>query len=129
MKSLLVSSVLPTEIILIDNNCSDQTIKLARACLEGSRVNLVIVKESRQGVRFARVTGCKQATSDVIINIDADSEVNPQMLQKLTEAVNWPPKDYGSHSTKTAAASSLVEFSRSSNLPRISKDRVTGSQV
>ena len=56
------------EIIVVDNNCTDNTVKLARR-FQGVK----IIKESRQGLIAARNAGMDYATGDVIARIDVDS--------------------------------------------------------
>jgi len=60
---------IPHEIIVIDNDCTDNTASIAEK--EGVRV----IKETRKGVVFARQTGYENASYDFIANIDADSRL------------------------------------------------------
>ena len=57
------------EIIVIDNNCTDNTANIALE--EGVRV----ITEKRKGVVFARQAGYENAMYDLIANIDADSKL------------------------------------------------------
>lgn len=61
-------SILPERVIVVDNNCSDNTVQIAK------RYPFVkVVRESRQGISFARNTGFDAVTSDIIARIDADT--------------------------------------------------------
>jgi glycosyltransferase involved in cell wall biosynthesis len=60
---------IPYEIIVVDNNCTDKTVKIAE--LELAKV----VKETRKGVVYARQAGYEVATGWLIANIDADSKI------------------------------------------------------
>ena len=57
------------EIIVVDNNCSDNTVKIARE--EG----VIIVSEKQKGVVFARQKGYESSQYELIANIDADSRL------------------------------------------------------
>ncbi|HEU5004800.1 MAG TPA: glycosyltransferase family 2 protein [Candidatus Saccharimonadales bacterium] len=67
LKSLESQTVKPFEIIVVDNNCTDKTAKIAR--LHGARV----IKEKKQGLIAARNAGMAVARGEVIARIDADS--------------------------------------------------------
>ena len=57
------------EIIVVDNNCTDNTAAIA--CEEGA----IVVVEQRKGVVFARQAGYEAAQYELIANIDADSRL------------------------------------------------------
>ena len=57
------------EIIVVDNNCTDQTVLIAMQ--EG----VTVVSERQKGVVFARQKGYETAQYDLIANIDADSRL------------------------------------------------------
>lgn len=66
-----VQSVSPTEVIIVDNNCTDKTIEIALAY-----PFVRVIVESRQGRGFARTAGFNSVKSDIIGRIDADSRIN-----------------------------------------------------
>jgi glycosyltransferase involved in cell wall biosynthesis len=57
------------EIIVVDNNCTDQTVLIAMQ--EG----VTVVSERQKGVVFARQKGYETAKYNLIANIDADSRL------------------------------------------------------
>ena len=57
------------EIIVVDNNCSDDTAKIA------NEEQVTVIEEKRKGVVFARQAGYENAKGDLIANIDADSKI------------------------------------------------------
>ena len=63
------SSLPHYEIIVVDNNCTDQTVLIAMQ--EG----VTVVSERQKGVVFARQKGYKTAQYNLIANIDADSRL------------------------------------------------------
>lgn len=65
------------EVLIVDNNCTDNTIALAK------QFNVQIVTEQRQGVVYARDAGFDAATGDVIGRIDADTLLDPDWTTRL----------------------------------------------
>ena len=63
------SSLPHYEIIVVDNNCTDQTVLIAMQ--EG----VTVVSERQKGVVFARQKGYETAQYSLIANIDADSRL------------------------------------------------------
>jgi len=59
----------PHEIIVVDNNCTDNTVFVAM------QEEVTIVSEKRKGVVFARQKGYETSKYDLIANIDADSRL------------------------------------------------------
>lgn len=69
------------EVILVDNNCTDRTVAIART-FPGVR----IVKETRQGTTRARERGRMHARGAVLAFLDADSIPPPHWL---STALPW----------------------------------------
>jgi len=67
----------PDEIIVVDNNCRDKTIAIAK------KFRVKIVKEKRQGIAFARNKGFDCAKGDIIVRCDADTIVPPDWIKKI----------------------------------------------
>ena len=60
--------IMPNEVIVVDNNSTDNTVTIAK------KYDFVtVVNETRQGVRFANEMGMDLAKSDIIARIDADT--------------------------------------------------------
>lgn len=74
------------EVILVDNNSTDNTVKIARKYFPLVR----IVPESKQGVIFARIRGIKEAKGAIISFTDADSIVPKFWLSKIVKAEENP---------------------------------------
>lgn len=78
----LVEQSLPRdqyEIIVVDNNCTDNTVKIALT-FPGIRV----IHEPTPGVGAARVRGWQEAQGEIIASTDADCEVPRHWLRKMT---------------------------------------------
>lgn len=71
-------SVKPLEIIVVDNNCTDNTIAIAR------KYPLVrVVKEPVQGRTVSRARGFNSAKGDILGRIDADSILMPDWVKRV----------------------------------------------
>ena len=77
LKSLSKQTELPNEIIIVDNNCTDKTIAIAK------RYKVKIVRESKQGISYARNKGYNSAQGDIIARCDADCILNPNWIKKI----------------------------------------------
>jgi glycosyltransferase involved in cell wall biosynthesis len=72
------------EIIVADNNSTDNTVELAR--LAGARV----ISESRKGVTRARQAGFEACKYDIVAFIDADNDLPPGWLDFALAALKGP---------------------------------------
>src|SRR3989344_1362969 len=59
------------EVILVDNNSTDNTVNVALKFKNG--MNLRVVKETLQGRGAARARGFKEAEGEIILSADADT--------------------------------------------------------
>lgn len=105
----------PDEVIVVDNNCTDDTLKIAR------RYGFVrVIKEPRQGTVFARDTGFKAAKGDILARIDADTRIPPDWTEKLlsafdgpdTAAVTGPPRFYDASPSWFFDSSQILFYQR-----------------
>ena len=78
LKAIQAQSVAPLEVIVVDNNSSDDTVALAR---QFSFVT--VVSQSRQGRGWARSAGFDAAQGEIIGRIDADSRIAPNWVQHV----------------------------------------------
>ncbi|MBW2563411.1 MAG: glycosyltransferase family 2 protein, partial [Deltaproteobacteria bacterium] len=65
------------EIIVALNRCTDNTEDIAKS------YKAVTVKEDEKNIAKIRNTGVKVSTGDVLVTIDADSWMTPNMLQEV----------------------------------------------
>lgn len=84
LKSVMSQTTPPFEVIVVDNNSSDETAKIARE--EGA----IVVTEKHQGVTFARNTGFNLARGEIIARTDADTLVPSNWLETIS---NYFEKD------------------------------------
>lgn len=73
------------EIIVVDNNSTDQTAQIAR------RYKARVVYEARRGIVYARAKGVAEASGDIIVGIDADCVVPNNFLKTIEK--NFENKD------------------------------------
>jgi glycosyltransferase involved in cell wall biosynthesis len=98
------------EIIVVNNNSSDRTSEIA----EGMGVKVLL--ETRKGTQWARECGRKEATGEIIANLDADCLPDPKWItngvehfsSKKVVAVTGP-YDYYDGTTFFRKASLLIQ--------------------
>lgn len=65
------------EIIIVDNNCTDHTVDIAK------KYPVRIVKENKQGMIAARNRGLNEAKYEIIARTDADTIPNPDWIKRI----------------------------------------------
>ena len=80
LTALVNQTVKADEIIVVDNNSTDNSVKIAK------RHKVRIVKEKKQGISYARNAGFNSAKYDIIARADADVEVAPDWIQRIKTA-------------------------------------------
>jgi glycosyltransferase involved in cell wall biosynthesis len=85
LDSIKKQTIMPDEVILVDNNCTDRTIDIA------SKYDFVhIVTESKQGMASARNKGFSMAHSDIIGRIDVDAQLTPTWVEVVLKTFRDP---------------------------------------
>lgn len=74
------------EVILVDNNCTDRSIKIAK------KYPVRIVKEKQQGISYARNKGFNNAKYDIIGRIDCDTILPPDWVKKVKQTFRAHPE-------------------------------------
>lgn len=77
LESLQKQKTPADEVVVVDNNCNDRTLKLAK------QFRTKIIKEKRQGITFARNSGFNQARYEIIARCDADSILPSDWISKI----------------------------------------------
>lgn len=80
LDSVAKQSVAPDEVILVDNNSTDDTVEIAK-----SYPFVKVVTEERQGVVFARDRGFDEVSSAIIGRIDVDTVLSANWVETVKE--------------------------------------------
>jgi len=79
------------EIVVVDNNSSDDTPAMVESLKTESPVNLHYVRESRQGNAYARNAGVAQAEASIVAFIDDDCIADENWLATIKSAFDRDP--------------------------------------
>jgi glycosyltransferase involved in cell wall biosynthesis len=74
----------PDEIIVVDNNCTDKTIEIAR------EYGAKIINEKKQGMIYARNAGFNTAKSEILAKTDADAILPRDWILKIKNSFKDP---------------------------------------
>lgn len=80
LDSVAAQTVMPDEVIVVDNNSTDKTQDIAR-----SYPFVTVVNEQQQGIVYARDAGLNAASSRLLGRIDSDSVLPPDWTAKVME--------------------------------------------
>lgn len=90
------------EIILVDNNCTDNTRKeVDHFCNVFPQVKLRYFVETNQGLSHARNRGIRESKGDILVYVDDDATVNPDYLKTYAD---W----FASHPETDAAGGPVI---------------------
>lgn len=80
LNSVALQTVMPFEVIVVDNNSTDKTLEIAE------RYDFVrVVKEKKQGRGHARTAGFNAAKGDILGRIDADSRIHKNWTERVLQ--------------------------------------------
>ena len=83
----------PVEVLVVDNNCTDDTPNVVEAFRE--RLPIRRVTESRQGLAHARNRAVAEFRGDVLLFTDDDVRLGPGWLAAYQDAIRrFPDADY-----------------------------------
>lgn len=87
LESLATQTVLPDEVIVVDNNSTDRTSDIAKTFK-----NVTVIKESVQGSVGARDRGFNVARHPILARCDADSVLPPNWISVMKEDFEKHPE-------------------------------------
>lgn len=79
LASLMEQEVLPNEIIVVDNNCTDKTTEICK------EFPVRVIQERRQGMIFARNRGFNSVKYKIIARTDADAILPKDWIKKIKQ--------------------------------------------
>lgn len=80
----IVPQPIEWEVLVVDNNSSDQTKAVVKAFCDQHPRRFRYVFEPQQGKSYALNTGIREASGDILAFVDDDVTVEPDWLQNLT---------------------------------------------
>jgi len=80
------------EVLLVDNNCTDNTVQLAKEAWNNPGYPLRIIKEKTPGLIYARKAGVKSAVYDILLFVDDDNILAPDWVEKLSRFYREMPR-------------------------------------
>ncbi|MDP3771764.1 MAG: glycosyltransferase family 2 protein [bacterium] len=78
IQKALAAGTYDAEIIVVNNASTDRTHEIA-----ASFVGVGVIDEPQKGITYARSAGYRAATGDLIANIDADTRLPPEWLDRV----------------------------------------------
>ncbi len=81
LNSVFFQTYKNVEIIVVDNNCTDDTIQRAVSFSDRNEIKIKIIKETHQGAASARSTGIKISKGTWLQFLDADDLLLPKKLE------------------------------------------------
>lgn len=89
-----VTNGIDYEILIVDNNCTDDTKEVVHSFIERDS-HFRYIFERRQGLSFGRNAGIAAARSDLIVFTDDDIQFAPSWIEKNYEAsLQFPDAEY-----------------------------------
>lgn len=88
VESILNQSLQPTEIIVVDDGSTDETQDVLKPYMD----SIQYLYQENAGAPVARNKGFDQSTGDYVIFWDADVVGEPEMLEKLSAALETNPE-------------------------------------
>ncbi len=91
LESVAAQSYRPLELILVDNNSTDNTLEVLndfKSRHESPDFPIIVMQEKRQGAAAARNRGGMAATGKWLIFFDSDDAMNPLLVEKHTAAAD-----------------------------------------
>jgi glycosyltransferase involved in cell wall biosynthesis len=73
----------PCEVLLVDNNCTDDTVEVARAHWKGPASRFRVLPEEKPGLMHARRRGVSDARHGIVLFVDDDNLLEPGWLRRL----------------------------------------------
>jgi glycosyltransferase involved in cell wall biosynthesis len=84
------------EVVIVDNNCTDNTAALVKAfLLSRQELPFRYVFEAQKGVSFGRDRGIHEALGEILVYLDDDAEAQPDLLENYLNFFTKYPEAAG----------------------------------
>ena len=83
LMAIAAQSVMPDEVVVVDNNSTDETASIARQF-----AFVKLIRQKKQGVLYAKNKGFDSASGDIIGRIDADSLLPPRWVEIVKQEMH-----------------------------------------
>ena len=94
LESIFNQTVKPTEIILVDDGSADNSLEVLKQITnKESELRIKIVEQQNKGAPAARNNGFDESRGEFILFLDADVIMEPEMLEKMLEALRANPEN------------------------------------
>lgn len=80
------------EIIVVDNNCTDNTIDIVHGLLKNKGVIYKIIQEPKLGLMYARKAGVRATNNKLILFVDDDNILKSDYLEILVQIYMMKPE-------------------------------------
>lgn len=93
LESLIAQKPQPDEILVVDNNSKDNTVKIVEAVVaENPTAKINLMHEKKQGCHHAREAAWRVAQGDVIVHVDADETFPEGWMAKIHQLLAEKPE-------------------------------------
>jgi len=100
----------PSEVVLVDNGSSDESLSLLRSFARARSGRARVLEEPKRGAAAARNAGIREAAGDIIAFTDADCSPDPAWLTHLTAPYQDPSVGAVAGRVMGAAAETALEI-------------------
>jgi len=89
LRSVLSQTILPNELIVINDGSQDESLDVVKEMVDSSSlIDIKIIDQENHGVSFTRNRGVSLATNDFIAFLDADDEWNEKFIEHAQEIIS-----------------------------------------
>jgi glycosyltransferase involved in cell wall biosynthesis len=92
LEAVFAQTILPDEVIVVDNNSSDKTLEVV-----SKFPDVKIMSENRQGQVFARITGFNAVKTRWIASLDADSVIDKTWIEQMMQHASIKNQAFSSY--------------------------------
>ncbi len=87
LQSLAKQSLKDMEIIVVDDDSTDETLKTVRSLITDYRLPTTVLQQQHLGPGAARNLGARQARGEILVFVDADMSFDKDFIKKLIEPI------------------------------------------